>query len=383
MGKLAKRQPGAVEKAHHFTIQGIWQPAAPAIVRQEMRDFSSCVRWVFNRLQEIPKGEADSNLPVAEKPLNRIKRDAQRLFRLNSRRVADAMMEAKAIMASQKELFSIQIQNLEKRIENLGKVEKKALRILRKPDSVEATEKWQKTLESICRHKKKAIARQTEREAHIRNGTIPKGILGERRLLKRLTQSNGERHQVLRRKWRLARQRTLRSRGDMTKGGNPNARIESVSGTRFDLRVALSHQAECQGTDSKGPGRRLPLDSGQVPPAPHGNVTCSQPYSVRIMEGLYPDAAPFSLADSEGTVFRVHITVDRHAEFPTPKPDLSRGVLDLDENSHGIALANLGLRGNLEPFPVGRRAHITDRSGMPNRHSRKAWPFGGFPKGDT
>ena len=59
----------------------------------------------------------------------------------------------------------------------------------------------------------------------------------------------------------------------------------------------------------------------------------------------------FLAADAEGTVFRVHITFDRQKEFPKPKADLSRGVLGLDENPHGIALANVGPHGNLEPFP--------------------------------
>jgi IS605 OrfB family transposase len=360
--KAAKKSANTPETVpFSFTIQGIWQPTDPNAVRSEMRLFSSCVRWMFNRLQEIPKGESDPNLPVADKPLNRIKREAQQIFHLNSRYVADAMMEAKVIIESQKELLPIQIHNLEKRIENLDKAEKKALRILKKPDSVETAERWERKLQSIRYRKQKAVARKKELQNHLQNGTIPKVVFGGRRLLKRLTQSHGNRHQQLRRTWRLARQGTLDSRGDVTKGGNPNIRIISNEGIRFDLQAAMSHQTESKGADILG--RPIMSDAPRI-----GGVLwipdkfrlllmdallSSRPYSVRIMEEIRPRDAVFPAADAEGTVFRVHITIDRQSELPEARPDLSRGVLSMDENPHGIAIANVGPQGNLEPFPEG------------------------------
>lgn len=352
---------GSAKNGFAFTIQGVWHPDHPDAVRQEMRAFSSCVRWVFNRLQDISQGQPDPPIPVADQPQNQIKREAQRLFRLNSRYVADAMMEAKAIIASQKELLPLQIQNLEKRLENLDKAEQKALRILKQPDSGETAARGEHQLQSIRRRQHQAMMRKTELENHLQNGTIPQVVFGGRRLLKRLTQSHGERHQQLRRQWRLSRQGTLYSRGDVTKGGNPNARIASKDGRQFDLQVAMSHQAERQGTDSQG--RPVMSDAPRVDGSlwlpdkfclPLMDVLLSgRPYSVRIMEQIRPQDAMFPAADAEGTVFRVHIAIDRREEFPEPPADLSWGVLGLDENPHGIALANVGPQGNLEPFPAG------------------------------
>lgn len=369
MGKAANKRATAanqhayVPKTAPFpvTLQGIWSPDHPDLVRQEMRGFSSCMRWVFNQLQEIPEGQPDPNIPVADRPPNRIKREAQRLFHLNSRYVADAMMEAKAIIESPKDLLPLQIQNLEKRVENLDQAEQKALRILKKPDSAETAERWERQLQSIRLRQRKTAVRKTELETHRQNGTIPKVVFGGRRLLKRLTRSHGERHQQLRRQWRLARQGTLYSRGDATKDGNPNIRIVCEDGIPIGLQVAMSHQAELKGIDSQG--RPVMSDA----PRTGGSLWISdkfrllvldtlrsgRPYSVRIMEEIRPRDAVFPAADAEGTVFRVHITVDRQAEFPEPQADLSQGVLGLDENPHGIALANVGPRGNLEPFPEG------------------------------
>ena len=369
MGKAQPMTPvNAVDKPFSFTMQGIWQPSDPNSVHQEMRGFSACVRWVFSRLQEIPAGKPDPHVPVADQPLNRIKREAQRLFHLNSRYVADAMIEAKAVIASQKELLPLQVQNLETRIENLNKAEKKALRILQKPDSTETAERWERTLQSIRDRKQKAVVHKTELETHLQNGTIPKVVFGGRTLLKKLTQSHGERHQQLRRKWRLVRQGALYSRGDVTKGGNPNSRIVSEDGIRFGLQVAMSHQAELQGIDSQG--RPVMSDAPRIAGSlwipdkfrlPLMDVLISgRPYSVRIMEDGAPESltgetrhrdAVFPAADAEGTVFRVHITIDRQGEFPEPQADLSQGVLGMDENPHGIAITNVGPQGNLEPFP--------------------------------
>ncbi len=362
MGKVAKTRADAPEAgSFSFTIQGIWHPDQPVPVRQEMRGFSSCVRWVFNRLHDTPPGNPDPNVPVADQPFNRIKREAQRLFHLNSRYVADAMMAAQAVIASQKELLPLQIQNLAKRIENLDKAEKKACRILKKLDSAETAARGERKLQAIRWRKKRAALRKTELENHLRNGTIPPVVFGGRHLLKKLTRSHGERHQALRREWRLHRQGALYSRGDVNKGGNPNIRVVSEDGIRFRLQVAMSHQAQCHGTDSKG----RPI----MPAAPRigGSLwipdkcrlllmdvfLCGRPYSVRIMEEIRPRDAIFPVADAEGTVFRVHITCDRQEEFPEPQADLSHGVLGLDENPHGIALTHVGPQGNLEPFPEG------------------------------
>lgn len=362
MGTVAKQHSGAPAAVpFSFTIQGIWQPSDPQAVRREMRGFASCLRWVFNRLQDVPNGHPDSAVPVSDQPLNRIKREAQRLFHLNSRYVADAIRDARSIMDSQKALLPIQLQDVEKRIADWDKAEKKALRILKQPDSVKTAEQWQKKLEAIGRRKAKTGVRKTALQRHLENGTIPTVVFGGRRLLKRLTQSHGDRHGELKRQWRLARQGALYSRGDVTKGGNPNIRIVREDGIRFGLQVALSHQAKCKGTDSQG--RPVMSDAPRVGGSLwmpekfrqliRDTLLYGRPYSIRIMEEVRPKGTGFPAADGEDTVFRVHITIDRQAEFPEPKADRSQGVLGLDENPHGIALANVGPRGNLEPFPEG------------------------------
>ena len=285
--------------------------------------------------QERPAGPTPASVLPADAPANRIKREAQPLFHLNSRYVGDAILEAQAVIQSQKELRPLQIRDLARRIAKLDRALPKAERILKPPDSPETAAQWEKRRTRLQDRRTKALTRQGELEAHRDHGTIPTVIFGGRRLLRRLTRSHGARPQALRRAWRLTRQGMRYARGDGAKGGNPNIRITGEADGRFGLQVALSHQAERRGTD----GHARPLMSAaprtvgelwipdKVRPLVRDARRTGHPYSVRIVEEIRSAPARHPGADGAG-----------------------RG--GLDENPHGHALANVGPRGALEPFPA-------------------------------
>ncbi len=343
-------------EAFSFTVQGIWEPQDPEAVRMEMRAFSACTRWAFARLI-LP--EAREN---PETWRNLLKQSGQGLFRLNSRYVGDAILEAGQIIDSQVQLLPLQLKDIESRLEKIKKQETKTKRALKTPDSPEAAVRLSARLDALARKKTRLEERRASLQTHIQNGTIAKVVFGSRALLRRLTQSHGERHMALRRRWRLKRQGTLYARGDKTKRGNPNIRVDVGADGSWELSAALSHQA-LPARDAAGRekvdkrGRPImqsaPRVTGRLRLTAkfaliiRDRLLSGEPYSVRVMERPKPGA------EESDTVFRVHITWDRQAQYPIPSVDFSDGTLGIDENPHGLALANVGRCGNLEPFPEG------------------------------
>lgn len=340
MKKRRKKEPIKPGDGIKYTVCGEWFPALrdcrpdphgkgdETPLDTEMRLFCACTRWAFNRLLE-------------GRPRVELKKQGQGLFGLNSRYVDDTILKAKEIIDSQRELLAPEIEETETKLararKKLGWAEKDLDRAV-KANNATGIEKTKRTVHGRKARVKKLAGKLAELKAHQSSGTIPTVIFGGRSLWERVCKGRASNEE-----WRQARQNRLYARGDETKSGNPNIKIDYHNGG-FALSVTVSHLSERIGTDSRGRPitTRAPRVKGKLwLPAKHRLKTwemllSSVPYAVELIKGK----------DSR---YRAHITFT----VTTPKlaTNSNQGCLGMDTNPDGIALANVGYTGQPEPWP--------------------------------
>ncbi|RKO65809.1 IS200/IS605 family accessory protein TnpB-related protein [Desulfofundulus salinus] len=296
----------------------------------EMRLFCSCERWAFNRLQEGRSREE-------------LKKEGQKLFGINSRFCDDAILKAKAIIESQRELLALEIEEtgtkLARAMKKLNRAEKDLDKTVEANDPVKI-EKAERTVHGRKARVKKLSDKLDELKTHQNNGTIPTVIFGGRSLWKRVCKGR-----VTKEEWRNARQNRLYARGDETKGGNPNIKISYRNG-EFALSVTVSHLSEQTGTDSRG--RPVMTKAPRVT----GKLWLPEKHRLKVWE-LLLSGTPYNieLIRSRDGRYRVHITFTIAAPEPVTNPN--RGYLGMDTNPDGVALANVNYFGQPEPWPEG------------------------------
>ena len=195
-----------------------WEP-----LNQLMTVFCSALRFSFNRLVE---GESEKDL---------IKK-VNALFHLNKRYAEDAVMQAKAVISSQKELLPIRLEGVQAKIQ---KTEQKV-------DDYQIKRKAPKKVSlEICLEGLNArLTKLKEKEAvllkHQKEETIPPVIFGgKKKFYERL------KGKITNHEWKELRSNTLYSRGDRSKKGNLNTRIIfDDRDQRFYLEVANPLLAE-------------------------------------------------------------------------------------------------------------------------------------------
>ena len=188
-----------------------------------MTVFCSALRFAFNRLVE---GENEKDL---------IKK-VNALFHLNKRYAEDAVMQAKAVLSSQKELLPIRLEGVQAKIQ---KTEQKI-------EDYQTKRKTPKKVSlEICLEGLKArLTKLKEKEAvllkHQKEETIPSVIFGgKKNFYERL------KGKITNQEWKELRSNTLYSRGDRSKKGNLNTRITfDDRDQRFYLEVANPLLAE-------------------------------------------------------------------------------------------------------------------------------------------
>ncbi|MDK2924338.1 MAG: hypothetical protein PWQ41_112 [Bacillota bacterium] len=307
-----------------------WSRGEEDPLATEMRLFCACQRWAFNRLLEgVPRDE--------------IKKAGQGLFGLNSRYVDDARLKAQSLLDSRRELLELEIEEMEKK---LGRARKKlglARKKLAKAEKKGVTPGELENLHLIVRGRQMRVAslggKLAELKIHRKSGTIPKVVFGGRKLWRRVCKGRAT-HE----KWRAARKNRLYSRGDETKGGNPNIKL-FFDGQDFCLAVSISHLSEQTGMDklSRPKMSRAPRVEGRLwLPEKHRDLVqvwlaMRLPYTaelVRTLEGRY----------------LVHLTFDLGG---VREPEFAKGCLALDTNPDGVALCNVNASGQPEPWPEG------------------------------
>lgn len=308
-----------------------WSRGNETPLETEMRLFSACVRWAYNRrLEGMSRGK--------------IKKQGQSLFGLNSRYVDDARLKAEIILASQKELLKQRLDDVERKLtracRNLARAEKKLHRAEKKVADPEDLKKLSLAVKGRRLRVAALEKKLSELKTHVKNGIVPKVIFGGKRLFRQVS-----RKRISRDDWRAARRNTLYVRGDRSKGGNPNLKI-TESGPHFRLSVTLSHRSEQRGVDRLGRPNmtRSPRAEGRLwIPLKHRDLLRRVlaerlPYTVELKRGL------------DGR-YRVHITFSLPA--PTPNTETLSGFLGIDANPDGLAVANVGRDGNPVPWPEG------------------------------
>ncbi|BCV22235.1 hypothetical protein hamaS1_23040 [Moorella sp. Hama-1] len=342
MGKQKKRPINPVEGIK-YTVCGEFFPAIYPARRNEkwakgvedpltteMRLFCACTRWAFNRLLE---GDSREEL----------KKQGQEVFGLNSRFCDDAILKAREIIGSQRELLVMEIKETETKLarakKKLGWAEKDLAKAIKAGDTVKS-EKAKRTVHGRKMRVKKLAEKLVGLQDHQNNGTIPKVVFGGCSLWKRVCQGRATREE-----WRNARQNRLYARGDETKGGNPNMKLSYQNGG-FTLAVTISHLSEQIGTDSKG--RPIMTKAPRV----EGKLWLPEKHRLKMWE-LLLSGAPYTvelIRDNDGR-YRAHITFTIAAPATVTNPN--RGYLGMDTNPDGVALANVGYTGQPEPWPEG------------------------------
>jgi len=296
----------------------------------EMRLFCACMRWAFNRLLEGASRDETKKL-------------GRELFGLNSRYADDARLKAQGVLDSQKGLLELEIEETERK---LGRARKKlgvAIRKLAKAEEKGAAPEVVEKLRLAVKGRNNRVAslekKLAELKAHQENGTIPKVVFGGKKLWKRVCRGRAAREE-----WQAVRRNRIFSRGDETKGGNPNMKVTYREG-EFYLAVTISHLSKKVGEDALGRPKmsRAPRVEGRLwLPEKHRNLVqiwlaMRLPYTVELVRSL------------EGR-YLVHLTFDLGG---AREPDFAKGCLALDTNPDGVALCNVNALGQPEPWPEG------------------------------
>ena len=283
-------------------------------VDDEMRLFQCAVRTAFNRLLEgMEKGDVEKLVAS--------------MFFINCRYAKDAVMQARSIISSQRELVKQHFTEKKRAIKGLKKHIKKE-------------EKRENVSAKIERLQEEVVVLSQ----HIANSTIPKVIFGGRENFEK--RRNGK---LSNEEWKNLRNNALYSRGDKSKkGGNLNTRIEIVD-EGFSLSVAISHKA--QKKNAPRVTGKLWIDVRKRE-CLREHLEDSGIYSIELIRGKFEGEGVVSThrtlatpADGLDNKYRVHITFDEFV--PVTICNFSHGAIGVDLNPDGIALTDISSCGNL------------------------------------
>jgi len=307
-----------------------WSRGEEDSLETEMRLFCACLRWSFNRLLEGASRDE-------------IKKRGQELFGINSRYADDARLKAQAVLDSQRKLLELEVEETEAKLrrarKKLGWSVKKLTTAEEKGGVASELEKLRLAVKGRQMRVASLEKKLTELEDHLENGTIPKVVFGGRKLWRRVCRGRAKREE-----WRAARRNCLYSRGDESKGGNPNMKV-SCRGGEFRLAVTISHLSEQEGKDALGRPKmsRAPRVEGKLwLPEKHRDM-------VRIWLAMKLPYAVELIRAADGR-YLVHLTFDLGG---VRQPDFARGCVALDTNPDGVGLCNVGPGGQPEPWPEG------------------------------
>ncbi|QSZ27931.1 transposase [Aceticella autotrophica] len=304
-----------------------WSRGMEDPLNTEMRLFCSCTRWAFNRLQE-------------DKSREELKKEGQQVFGLNVRYCDDAILKGRAIIESQKELLKMEIEETKTKLSRAKKKLRQAEKTLDKSvekNDPEKIKNLKRTVHGRKARMKKLSDKLDELKVHQDNGTIPTVVFGGHSLWKKVCKGR-----IPIEEWHKARQDRLYSRGDKTKGGNPNIKI-SEHDREFFLSVTISHLSEQKGTDKKD--RPIMTRAPRV----EGRLWLPDKYRSKVYE-LLLSRAPYTveLIKGKDDRYRAHISFDLTPPDLITNPDY--GYLGMDTNPDGVALANVGYTGQPEPW---------------------------------
>jgi IS605 OrfB family transposase len=274
-----------------------------------MKRYCAAVRWSFKRLLE-GKGTQETRLAVQSK------------FGLNSRQANDAVHDAQATIASQRELVKLNHANAAKKVEFTRKRLDKAKSPGKKAKLQRRLEKEQRKL---SRWKK-----------HLDEGTIPTVVFGGKKLF--LERCKGK---ITREQWRDARSNRYLSRGDRTKGGNLNARLYLIDGSIY-LDIAAGPVET--GKTIRYSRITVPVYLACKPSKKTGQIN-GRDYRQMVLDYLKTGGAYQVEIIRENSRYYVHVTIEE--EVPVPYTAYN-GVVGVDTNPDGLGLARADYLGQFK-----------------------------------
>lgn len=211
----------------------MWSRGDEDPLATEMRLFCACERWAFNRLLEGASRDG-------------IKKRGQEVFGLNSRYADDARLRAQGILDARTSLLGIEIPNTEEKLRRARtKLRHTERRLAHCADPVKAG----RLRRAASRQRARAGSLEkklADLRTHQERGTFPPVVFGGRKLWRRVCKGRATVEE-----WQAARKNKLFSRGNETKGGNPNLKL-SFRNEEFRLSAVISHLSEESGTDALG-----------------------------------------------------------------------------------------------------------------------------------
>ncbi|MFQ6073252.1 MAG: hypothetical protein ACE5KT_11225, partial [Methanosarcinales archaeon] len=184
-----------------------------------MRVYCSARRYAFNRWLE------------GKQSLNELRKEIQELLGLNSRYAHPAIVDAKAIIYSQKELLPLYILNLKNKIKVTTKKLKKNEDKLKKLSGKEA-EIQKIKISGIKQRLNKLIKKKQEYEEHLKNKTLPKIVFGGKKNFNLLKKGK-----ISKEEWKELRSNQVYSIGRKVDKGNQNLRLTYLKDNFFELRI--------------------------------------------------------------------------------------------------------------------------------------------------
>ena len=328
--------PEAFNPEGYDPTADLWRRGDESALETEFRLFGAATRFSFNRLSE---GKAPADIAV----------ELPKLFGVNSRYADDAILKAKEIIDSQKALIPLEIEDTKAKLAGTQrklKANRKKERQLRERGAGEYADRVALAIRGQEARVVKLARKLAEYEEHQKNGTIPKVIFGGRQRWEDLTHGRTSREG-----WRDARRCRLYSRGDETKGGNPNLKVDYDDG-EFRLAVTLSHLSVKTGRSVYiRQGKRRERDTMSRAPRIRGRLWVPMKYRRLLWDHLL-SGRPYSVELIRGKDGRYRAHISFALQISEVQPDLSRGVLGFDTNPNGLAVCNLDAQGNRVPFPA-------------------------------
>lgn len=284
------------------TVMGIileLTPEQKAYLDKLMIRYCAAVRWSFKRLLE-------------GKEIQVIRKLVQEKFNLNSRQANDAVYDAQATIASQKELVKLNHANAQKRVEFTQQRLNQA--------------KSLKKIENLTKRLDKEQRKLADLQNHLNNSTIPTVIFGAKELFLRRCKGL-----ITKEAWQEARNSRYLSRGDKTKGGNLNTRIHGL-----DSNIYLDIAAEPMQTGNTVRYNRItvPIYLAHKPSKKTGNLN-GRNYRRMVLDYLKTGGAyQVEILRKHGRYY-VHVTIEE--ELPIPYN--AKGTVGVDTNPDGLGVS--------------------------------------------
>ena len=294
-----------------------------------MQKFSSAKRYAFNRLLEDYKpNDLNKAIPV--------------ILGLNKRYAEDAVLLAKAMIESQKELLPMRLEDIQTKITKTQKKIKAYETGKKKPKIVDIST----SLKGLNNRLNKLLTKEEELQKHIIQGTIPSVIFGGKKNF-----TSRMKRKITNQEWKDLRSNELYSRGDKSKKGNLNIRMV-YEDTKFYIEIADPLHVN---------------DSGRSP-RNKAEVKLPEKYLDEIVDVILPEAS----VNSKGKVVEAYVpyTVQlkrKNEEYyvhliyeeETPGQELKWNnmisadlVAGIDTNIDRVAVSILTKKGNLKKTKV-------------------------------